>query len=139
MHQGLSGLFDLVWLQYPSSARKTHSPSTRACSPSTRTANSRLGLKKPTLRPWYTIYYYIQFLVISLVFFFSFFALFTEMEEEVEKILADGNSRPRVPNLNHSDLEITKDNTKSKIVNKKKQLKSKEKVSIWGILIFMSL
>ena len=40
--QGLSGLFDLVGLQYSSSAR---------------TANSTLGLKKPTLRPWYTIYY----------------------------------------------------------------------------------
>ena len=40
VHQGLSGLFDLVWLQYSSSARKTHSPSACACSPSSRTANS---------------------------------------------------------------------------------------------------
>ena len=38
------------------------SPSARACSPSTRTANSTLGLKKPTLRPWYAIYYYEYFI-----------------------------------------------------------------------------
>ena len=56
VHLGLSGPFDLVWLQYSSAARKTHSPSARACSLSTRTANSTLGLKRPTLRPRYTIY-----------------------------------------------------------------------------------
>ena len=39
--------------------RKTHSPSVRASSPTTRTANSTLGVKRPTLRPRYTIYYFI--------------------------------------------------------------------------------
>ena len=34
VHQRLSGLFDLVWLQYSSSARKKYSSSTRACSKS---------------------------------------------------------------------------------------------------------
>ena len=58
VHLGLSGPFDLVWLQYSSAARKTHSSSARAYSPSTRTANSTFGLKRPTLHPRYTIYYY---------------------------------------------------------------------------------
>ena len=56
VHLGFSGTFDLVWLQYSSAARKTHSSSARACSPSTRTANSTLGLKRPTLRPRYAQY-----------------------------------------------------------------------------------
>ena len=43
---GLSGAFD--------------SSSARALSPSTRTANSKLGLKRPTLRPRYTMYYSIR-------------------------------------------------------------------------------
>ena len=58
MHLGLSGPFDLVCLQYSSSVCKTHSPSARASSPTTRTANSTLGLKWPTFRPRYTIYYF---------------------------------------------------------------------------------
>ena len=45
VHQGLSGLFDHVWLKYSSWSRKTHSLSARACSPSPCTANSTLGLK----------------------------------------------------------------------------------------------
>ena len=53
-----SGPFDLVWLQCSSAACKTHSPSVRACSPSTRTVNSNLSLKRPTLRPRYAIYYF---------------------------------------------------------------------------------
>ena len=59
VHLGLSGPFDLVWLQYSSAARKTHSPSVCACSPSTRTANSTLGLNRSPLRPRYTIYYFV--------------------------------------------------------------------------------
>ena len=58
VHQGLNGLFDLVWLQYSSSVHKTHSPSARVCSPSTLITNSMLGLKKLILCPWHTIYYY---------------------------------------------------------------------------------
>ena len=51
MHQRLSELFDPVSLQYSSTIRKTHTPSACAYSPATRTANSTLGLKRPTLRP----------------------------------------------------------------------------------------
>ena len=58
VHLGLSGPFDLVCLQYSSLVRKTHSPLARASSPTTRTANSTLGLKRPTLRPRYIIYYF---------------------------------------------------------------------------------
>ena len=65
VHLGLSGSFDLVCLQYSSSVRKTHSLSARASSPTTRTANSTLGLKWPTSRPRYTIYYYISTINIS--------------------------------------------------------------------------
>ena len=46
---GLSGPFDLVCLQYSSSARVS--------SPTIRTTNSTLGLKRPTSRPRYAIYY----------------------------------------------------------------------------------
>ena len=67
---GLSGPFDLVCLQYSSSVRKTHSPSARASSPTIRTANSTLGLKRHTLRPRYTIYY-------------SFFINFSGIKHEV--------------------------------------------------------
>ena len=66
-HLGLSGPFDLVWLQYSSAARKMHWPSARACSPSTRTANSTLGLKRPTLRPRYTIYYCIYLTQVRII------------------------------------------------------------------------
>ena len=59
VHLKLSGPFDLVCLQYSSSVRNTHSPSVRASSPTTRTANFTLGLKRPILRPRYTIYYYV--------------------------------------------------------------------------------
>ena len=59
VHLGLSGPFDLVCLQYSSSVRKTHSPSARVSSPTTRTANSTLGLKWTTSRPRYTIYYFL--------------------------------------------------------------------------------
>ena len=69
VHLGLSGPFDLVCLQYSSSVRKTHSPSARASSPTTRTANSTLGLKWPTSHPRYTIYYfYVYFWGIQLFF-----------------------------------------------------------------------
>ena len=52
-------LTSCVCRKYSSSVRKTHSPSARASLlPTTRTANSKLGLKRPTLRPRYTIYYY---------------------------------------------------------------------------------
>ena len=44
------GLSDLVCLQYSPSARAS-------LLPTTRTANSTLGVKKPSLRPRYTIYY----------------------------------------------------------------------------------
>ena len=58
VHLGFSGPFDLVCLQYSSSVR--------ASSPTTRTANSTLGLKRPTLRPRYTIYYFFS------IFFYIF-------------------------------------------------------------------
>ena len=37
VHLGLSGPFNFMCLQYSSSVRKPHSPSARACSPTTRT------------------------------------------------------------------------------------------------------
>ena len=56
-------LFDLVCLQYSSSVRKMHSPSTR-------TTNSTLGLKRPTLTPYsYTIFYFILMLNLILMTF----------------------------------------------------------------------
>ena len=58
MRVNTCGSFNFVCLQYSSSVRKTHSPSPRASLPTTRTANSILGLKRPTLRHRYTIYYY---------------------------------------------------------------------------------
>ena len=70
VHLGLSGPFDPVCLQYSSLVRKTHSPSARASSPTTRTANSTLGLKWSTLRSRYTIYYSKQYQFYMLELFY---------------------------------------------------------------------
>ena len=56
-----SGPFDRVCFQCSASVRKTQMLSARASSPSTSTANSTLGIKKTTLRPWQTIYYFLNY------------------------------------------------------------------------------
>ena len=72
MHLGLSGPFDFVYLQYSSPVRKMHSPSARTSSPTTRTAISTLGLKRPTLRPstQYTIFSEELYIVLCSNYFY---------------------------------------------------------------------
>ena len=65
--QGLVGLLT-SYVCSTRLVRKTHWPSARASSPTTCTANSTLGLKRPTLRPRYTINY-LDFFVYILLFY----------------------------------------------------------------------
>ena len=58
--------------------------------------NSTLGLKKPTLRPWHTIYYYLTNRINSI-----FFYMFISDDFCRQKILSIGNMSFAIKNFSH--------------------------------------